>query len=326
VHTRAKIRSIDEQRIRAELSRGRIIVAAGFQGTTGEGQITTLGRGGSDTTAVALAAVLNDPERRSRTPPNEHARSPAPADDGVVCEIYTDVDGVFTADPNRVRTARRLERISYEEMLELASLGAAVMHNRAVIFGWKYDIPIHVRPSAKPDAGTMILRESPDMEDLAVVGCALKQDLGRISLRKIPNRPGVQSAIFRHISEAGVMVDDIMQTEFGDLASISFTVDHTDLADVKVAAGRALEEVGTGELAIEIGLAKVSAVGAGMRTQTGVATTMFEALGAAGIPINNITTSEIKISCILPMQHGEAALQIVHDAFDLGVEVPARQF
>jgi len=300
VHTKAKIRSINAERIRAELSRGRIIVAAGFQGTTNDGDITTLGRGGSDTTAVALAAALRVGEN------------------GGVCEIYTDVDGVYTADPCKVRNARKLDRISYEEMLELATLGAAVMHNRAVTFGQKYLVPIHVRHSGKMDAGTLIVKESPDMEDIAVVGCALKQALGRISLRRVPNKPGTQAQIFRHIAEANIVVDDIMQTEYGDTANISFTVDHPDLAEVKVAAGKALEEIGTGELAIEIGLAKVSAVGAGMQSQPGVAATMFQALGDAGIPINNITTSEIKISCILPQQHGERALQIVHDAFGLG--------
>jgi aspartate kinase len=366
-HTKARIRSIDEDRIRRELERGRIIVAAGFQGTTGSGDITTLGRGGSDTTAVALAAALsrhversadelgaesmggardiqqpsaiNDQHRTSglvpppsksggvglapfpaagaaaRSEPSSDVAASVPA---VVCEIYTDVLGVYTADPRKVPRARKLDRISYEEMLELASLGAAVMHNRAVIFGWKYDVPIHVRHSHQPDPGTMIVRESADMEDIAVVGCALKQDLGRVSLRRVPNRPGVQSLIFQRIAEANIMVDDIMQTEFGEQANISFTVDHADLADVKVAAGKALDEIGTGELAIEIGLAKVSAVGAGMRTHSGIASTMFEALGKAGVPINNITTSEIKISCILPQQMGEKALQAVHDAFGLG--------
>lgn len=300
VHTKARIRSIDRQRILSALEQRRIVVVAGFQGTTGEGQITTLGRGGSDTTAVAIAAALQCEAGTAR------------------CEIYTDVDGVYTADPHRVPNARKIDRISYEEMLELASLGAAVVHNRAVTFGQKYGVPIHVRHSARPGEGTMIVRESADMEDIAVVGCALKQDLGRISLRGVPNRPGAQGAIFRHISEANIVVDDIMQTETGETVNISFTVDHIDLADVKLAAESALEEIGAGEFAIEIGLAKVSAVGAGMQSQPGVAATMFEALGRAGIPISNITTSEIKISCILPMQHGEEALQIVHDAFGLG--------
>ena len=300
VHTRARIRGIDAERLRTQLAKGRVVVAAGFQGVTDSGEITTLGRGGSDTTAVALAAALGVGE------------------DGGMCEIYTDVDGVYTADPRLVPHACRLDRISYEEMLELASLGAGVMHNRAVMFGQKFDVPIHVRHSGKPDAGTMIVKETPEMEERAVIGCALKQDLGRVSLRRVPNAPGVQAQIFRHISEANIVVDDIMQTEYGEMANISFTVDHADLSDVKVAAGRALESLGTGELAVEIGLSKVSAVGVGMRTQTGVATQMFHVIGEAGIPINNITTSEIKISCILPRQYGEPALRLVHDAFGLG--------
>ncbi|MHC4217766.1 MAG: aspartate kinase [Planctomycetota bacterium] len=303
IHTKARIRSIDTEGLETELDRGRIIVVAGFQGMSSEGQITTLGRGGSDTTAVAIAAALG-------------VRG-GDGDRGGVCEIYTDVDGVYTADPRRVPNARKLDRITYEEMLELASLGAGVLHNRAVIFGQKYDVPIRVRPSAGPDEGTMIVKETPEMEDITVVGCALKPDLGRISLRRVPNTPGVQAGIFRHIAEAGTIVDDIMQTEYGDRADVSFTVDHQDLADVKVAVEKALEEIGTGELAVEIGLAKVSAVGVGMRTHSGVAAGMFKALGDAGIHIANITTSEIKISCIVPKAQGEQALQVVHDAFGL---------
>jgi aspartate kinase len=299
VHTKARIRSIDAARIRGELDNGRVVVAAGFQGVTTKGEITTLGRGGSDTTAVALAAALKVGE------------------EGGACEIYTDVDGVYTADPRKVTNARKLARISYEEMLELAALGAGVMHNRAVMFGEKYGVPIHVRHSHKPDTGTMIIKETPEMEEIAVVGVALKPDLGRVSLRRVPNHSGVQSLLFRSIAEANVIVDDIMQTEFGDMANISFTVEHADLADVKIAAAKALEQMGSGELAIEIGLAKVSAVGAGMRTHTGIAAAMFKALGDAGIPIHNITTSEIKISCIVPKEHGERALRLVHDAFGL---------
>lgn len=304
-HTKARIKSINTARIRAELARGRIVVAAGFQGVSDDGQITTLGRGGSDTTAVAIAAALQNDQAAAREGLS------------VVCEIYTDVDGVYTADPRKVPGARKLERISYEEMLELASLGAGVMHNRAVMFGQNHNVPIHVRHSQKPDAGTMILKESPEMEDVAVVGCALKPDLGRISLRRVPNRAGVQAAIFKHISDANIAVDDIVQTEYGDTATISFTVEHNELSDVKAAAHRALEEQGSGELAIEIGLAKVSAVGVGMRSHTGVATTMFKALGENGIFIHNITTSEIKISCIIPKEQGEKALRVVHDAFGL---------
>ncbi|MHC4414365.1 MAG: aspartate kinase [Planctomycetota bacterium] len=308
IHTRARIRSIDTRCLRDELDRGRIIVVAGFQGMSSDGQITTLGRGGSDTTAVAIAAALGVGHRGARG---------GGGGGGGVCEIYTDVEGVYTADPKQVAGARKLPRISYAEMLELAALGAGVLHNRAVVFGQKYEVPIHVRSSAEAAAGTMITKETPEMEDITVVGCALKADLGRISLRGVPNRPGVQAAIFEHIAEANVVVDDIVQTEDGDHATVSFTVDHQELADVKVAAARALEALGSGELAIEIGLAKVSAVGVGMRTHSGVAAAMFKALGDAGIHIANITTSEIKISCIVPKEHGPRALQAVHDAFGL---------
>lgn len=305
-HTKARILSIDVERFAREFRAGRVVVAAGFQGVTDDGGITTLGRGGSDTTAVAIAAALGV----SR----EHGS----------CEIYTDVDGVFTADPRLVRNARRLDRISYEEMLELASSGAAVMQPRSVMFGQKFDVPIHVRHSQKPDAGTIICRETPEMEDIVVAGCALKRDLGRISLRRIPNHPGVQGMVFSQISKGNVVVDDIIQTTHGDSASLSFTVDHGDLADVKIAAGHVLEQLGTGELAVEIGLAKVSVAGVGMRNHSGVAATMFKALGDAGINIANITTSDIKISCIVPKEHGERALQVVHDAFELGKEPAAR--
>jgi aspartate kinase len=309
-HRKARITSIDPARMREELRRGRVPVVAGFQGIAPNGDITTLGRGGSDTTAVALAAALNV------------------GADGGYCDIFTDVDGVYTADPRLVSNAAKLSRISYEEMLELATLGAGVMHARAVMFGEKYGVPIHVRHSQKPDSGTMIVKEYPGMEDIVVVGAALKADLGRVSLRRIPNNVGVQGMIFDRISKANIMVDDIVQTEFGDMASISFTVEHSDLADVKIAASQVLDALGTGELAIEIGLAKVSAVGTGMKSHTGVASRMFRALGEASVPIHNITTSEIKISCIVPKEHGQKALQTVHDAFglELGDQVkPAMQ-
>lgn len=307
VHCKAKIRSIDVDRIRFELDANRIVVAAGFQGVSIDGQITTLGRGGSDTTAVALAAALSGSVGTA------------------TCEIYTDVQGVFTADPRCVGTARKLDRISYEEMLELASLGAGVMHSRAVMFGRNYNVPIHVRHSASPEPGTMILEETPDMEHVSVVGCALTPDLGRVSLRKIPNQPGVEATIFKHIAAADVLVDDIMQIEYGDHMDISFTVEYQDLADIKIAVQKFLDEIGTGTLGVEVGLAKVSVVGVGMRTHTGVATTMFKALGDAGVNIANITTSEIKISCIVAKEDGERSLQIVHDAFELDKPIEQRE-
>ncbi len=313
LHTRARILSIDTRCLLEELDRGRIIVVAGFQGMSAEGQLTTLGRGGSDTTAVAIAAALAVGGGRDRA----GGGSGGGWGGGGVCEIYTDVDGVYTADPRYVSTARKLKTISYEEMLELASLGARVLQSRAVVFGQKYDVPIHVRHCDAPDEGTMITRETPEMEQITIVGCALTPDLGRVSLRHVPNTDGMQAAIFRHIAAAGVLVDDIVQTEHGSTATLSFTVDHQDLAEVKVAADRALKEIGAGELGVEIGLAKVSAVGLGMRTHSGIAAKMFEVLGDAGIHIANITTSEIKISCIVPKEQGQRALRLVHDGFGL---------
>jgi len=300
MHTKAKIRYIDVDRLRRELEAGRIVVAAGFQGVTVDGHITTLGRGGSDTTAVALAAALG----QSYGEP-------------VTCEIFTDVDGVYTADPRKVADAHKIDRISYEEMLELASLGAGVMHNRAVMCGRNHGVPIHVRHSQRRENGTMITEETPEMERVAVVGCALTDDLGRVSVRKLPNRPGIQGEMFQAISDAGVLVDDIMQTEYGECADISFTGAIDDLPQIRAVVQRFLDVLGAGSMEVETGLAKVSVVGVGMRTHTGVATTMFNALGTAGISIANITTSEIKISCIVNAIDGERALRIVHDAFDL---------
>ena len=305
-HGRARVVKVARERLEAELLAGRVPVVCGFQGVSRDGEITTLGRGGSDTTAVALAAALQVAEH------------------GGCCEIFTDVDGVYTADPRLVPEASKLARISYEEMLELALLGAQVMHPRAVLFGERYGVPIHVRHSQRPDEGTMICRETPEMEEVMVVGAALKPDLGRVSLRRIPNNPGVQGMLFEAVAKAGILVDDIVQTEFGEIASISFTVDHGDLADVKIAASQVLDRVGTGELAIEIGLAKISVVGTGMKSHVGVASRMFTALGDAGIPIHNITTSEIKISCILGKEHAQRALAIAHEAFGLD-KLGARQ-
>jgi len=295
-HTRARIRSIDTARMTAELKAGRVVIVAGFQGVTEDGQITTLGRGGSDTTAVALAAALG----------------------AEVCEIFTDVDGVYTADPRLVPEARKLERISYDEMLELAVLGAGVMHSRAVQFGQRYQVPIHVRHSRKSDAGTLITQENPEMENASVVGCALKENLGRVSLRDLPNRPGVDAAIFVALAQADINVDDIIQNEAsGGGMNISFTVEHRDLSDIKSAMERVLAEFGRGEQLIDVGLSRVSVVGLGMRHHTGVAAKMFTALADAGINIFNITTSEIKISCIINRSDGERALKAVHAAFGL---------
>jgi aspartate kinase len=307
-HTKARIRTIDSGSsgaIRRHLDKGRVVVVAGFQGVTHDGQITTLGRGGSDTTAVALAAAL-------------HAKE---------CEIYTDVDGIYTADPRIVPDARKLERISYEEILELASLGAKVMASRSIMFGMKYGVPIHVRHSMLPDTGTMIVPETRDMEQEEVTGVALKTNLGRVTLTNLPGGPGVQARVFAAIAEAGLVVDDIIQSEVSpDSTSVSFTVDHADLVDIRPVLDRVLRTQERGGVKVDVGLCKVSAVGVGMRSHAGVAAKMFKALaeapGAAGrgIAIQNITTSEIKISCILAKEDGEPAMRAVHQAFGLGAD------
>lgn len=301
VHGRSRITRIECGRLERLISRGEIPVVAGFQGISDEGEITTLGRGGSDTTAVAIAAVLRVKES------------------GGCCEIFTDVDGVYTADPRLVRSAVKLPRISYEEMLELATLGAGVVHARAVLFGEKYGVPIHVRHSQKADHGTMISRENPSMEELAVVGCALKDDLGRVSIRQIQNVVGLQGRLFTALAHANIVVDDIMQTEHGSTTMIAFTVEHADLSDAKQIVARTLQELNEGEMSVEVGLAKVSVVGVGMKSHAGVASRMFCALGEAGITIHNITTSEIKISCIIDAASGQRALEVVHCAFGLGL-------
>ena len=301
VHGRARITRIECGRLERLISRGEIPVVAGFQGTSDEGEITTLGRGGSDTTAVAIAAALHISE------------------EGGYCEIFTDVDGVYTADPRLVRSAVKLPRISYEEMLELATLGAGVLHARAVLFGEKYGVPIHVRHSQKPDHGTMISRENPNMEELAVVGCALKDELGRVSIRQIKNVVGLQGRLFTALAHANIVVDDIMQTEQGSATMIAFTVEHADLADSKQIVAKTLQELAEGEMSVEVGLAKVSVVGVGMKSHAGVASRMFRALGEAGVAIHNITTSEIKISCIIDAANGQRGLEAVHSTFGLGL-------
>ena len=302
-HTKARIRTIASDPIRKRLKEGKVVVVAGFQGITPDGHVTTLGRGGSDTTAVALAAALKADE----------------------CEIFTDVDGVYTADPRVVPNARKIPKISYEAILELASLGAKVMASRSILFGMKYGVPIHVRHSMLPDPGTWIVPETQDMEQEEVTGVALKTNLGRITLTGLPGGPGVQARIFAAVGAAGIAVDDIIQSEVApDHTNVSFTVDHADLVDIRPVLDRITRELGRGEVKVDVGLCKVSAVGVGMRSHTGVAAKMFKALaeakgaGGRGIAIQNITTSEIKISCILAKEDGEAAMRAVHEAFGLG--------
>jgi len=295
--SKARIQSINKQRIFEQLEAGKIVIVAGFQGVTPEGDNTTLGRGGSNATLVALGAVLK-------------------AD---VCENYTDVDGIYTADPRIVKNARKIERISYDEMLELSGLGASVLQTRAVEFAKKYNVPIHVRNSQNDNAGTWIVAETPNMEHIVVSGAALKKDLTRVSVKSVPDRPGIAAKIFGDIAAANIVVDDIIQTITDDnTANISFTVEHGDLHDIKPVVDRLCKELNTKTHPIyHSDLAKVSVVGVGMRVHTGVAQRMFKALADAKINIQNITTSEIKISCIIDKEDGAKALQLVHDAFEL---------
>jgi len=295
-HQKARIQQIDLHRMRKELDAGKIVIIAGFQGVTPDGDVTTLGRGGSNATLVAIGAVL-------------HAE---------VCENYTDVDGIYTADPRIVTDARKIDRISYDEMMELSSVGASVLQTRAVEFAKKYNVPIHVRNSQHDKPGTWIVAENKAMEHIVVSGCALKKDLTRVALKGIPDRPGIVAQLFAAVGQANVVVDDIIQNVLDDgTANISFTVEHGDVADLKPVVDKKLVEFGGGTAMYETNLAKVSVVGVGMKQSTGVAAKMFGALADKKINIQNISTSEIRISCIVAKNDAETALKAVHAAFDL---------
>jgi aspartate kinase len=298
VFSKARIQSINQKRIFDQLSSGKIVIIAGFQGVTPEGDYTTLGRGGSNATLVAIGAVLK-------------------AD---VCENYTDVDGIFTADPRIVKNAVKIDRISYDEMLELSGLGASVFQTRALEFAKKFNVPIHVRSSQNETEGTWIVAETPHMEHIVVSGAAIKKNLIRVTIKNVPDHPGVAAKIFGDIAAANIVVDDIIQNVMDDnTANISFTVEHGDLHEIKPAVDKLIKELGGKTTPIyQENLAKVSAVGVGMKVHTGVAQKMFKALADGKINIQNITTSEIRISCIISKEDANRALQIVHEAFNLG--------
>ena len=295
--SRARIQSIDTRRLREALDRGIIVIVAGFQGVDADFNITTLGRGGSDTTAVAIAAALG----------------------AGVCEIYTDVDGVYTADPRIAPQARRIDAISYDEMHELASLGAGVMHPRSIEFAKKFSVVVHVRSSLTDAPGTTIMSNPPGMEDIVVRGATLKPDIGRIVFVGVPNRPGVAAAIFSEVAARHIAVDDIIQNvlEQGETANISFTTIGDDMREARAVAEIVSRRFGIKEVAIDEGLAKVSVVGVGMRTHSGVAARMFAALSEAEVNIQNVSTSEIVISVVVDRDAGERALKAVHRAFEL---------
>ncbi|MDX1930055.1 MAG: aspartate kinase [Pirellulaceae bacterium] len=293
--TKARIRKISADRIRKLLAENNIVIAAGFQGIDEDFNITTLGRGGSDTTAVALAAVL----------------------DADACEIHTDVDGVYTTDPRQLPEARQMSRIGYDEMLELASLGAGVMHNRSIEFAKKYDVPIHVRSSFSDTRGTLIVSES-ESPSTAVCGAAMTRDEARITIQGVPDTPGTSYEIFKRLADRKITVDMIVQNVGQEnRADISFTVPKEELSAALKAVKQAAELVGATGFTHDDQVSKVSAVGLGMAKQTGVAQQMFRAIADAGINIQMITTSEIKISVLVSRAESLSALRAVHQAFQL---------
>jgi aspartate kinase len=299
-HTKARIHSISTDRMRKLLDEGNIVIAAGFQGIDDDFNITTLGRGGSDTTAVALAAVLK-------------------AD---ACEIFTDVDGVYTTDPRILPEARRVKQISYDEMLELASLGAGVMHSRSIEFGKKFHVPIHVRSSFTDIQGTMIVAE-PEAPDQAVCGAALVKDEARITVEGVPDRPGVSHAIFSKVAARRLTVDMIVQNVGAEgRANVSFTVPKDELPTALEAIHEVAAELGAKSVTHDDQVSKVSVVGLGMARQTGVAEKMFRALAQSNVNILAITTSEIKISALVHRDQAALALRVVHQAFQLQTEPP----
>ncbi|PSF05299.1 aspartate kinase [Marinobacter fuscus] len=302
-HTKARIKQIDEQNMRKDLDAGRVVVVAGFQGMDENGNITTLGRGGSDTTAVALAAALKADE----------------------CQIYTDVDGVYTTDPRVVDSARRLERITFEEMLEMASLGSKVLQIRAVEFAGKYNVPLRVLSSFKEGNGTLITLEDENaMEQPVVSGIAFNRDEAKLTISGVPDTPGSALGILKPISDANIEVDMIVQNVGEDnKTAFTFTVHRNDFKRAQEVLRGVTKELGAGEVGGDTKIAKVSIVGVGMRSHAGVATIMFEALSKEGINIQMISTSEIKISVVIDEKYLELAVRALHSAFELdnaGVE------
>jgi len=294
--SQALIMSIGAERIHKQLDKGKIVIVAGFQGIDKDENITTLGRGGSDTTAVALAVAL----------------------DAEQCEIYTDVDGIYTTDPRIFKDAVKMDRICYDEMLEMASLGAGVMHIRAVGFGMRYNVKIHVRNSGNNNTGTIISAEDSEMEGVSVSGATVQRDMAKISLVKVDNVPGNAAKVFAHLAKAKVIVHDIIQTEIShEKANLSFMIGISDIDAANAAIDQIKEEVNCEEVFVRDDIAEVSVVGVGMRTHYGVAETMFGALAEAKVNIDSITTSEIRISCAVDRDQADKALRAVCVAFQL---------
>jgi len=297
-HTKARIQSIDDENMRADLKAGRVVVVAGFQGMDTDGNITTLGRGGSVTTGVALAAALNADE----------------------CQIYTDVDGVYTTDPRVVSNARRLDKITFEEMLEMASLGSKVLQIRAVEFAGKYNVPLRVLHSFQDGPGTLITldEEFSQMEQPIVSGIAFNRDEAKVTVLGVPDTPGVASRILAPIGQANIEVDVIVQNVAADnTTDLTFTVNRTDMEKAKVVLDQVAKELGAREVVTDDSIVKLSIVGVGMRSHAGVAASMFQTLATENINIQMITTSEIKISVIIEERYLELAVRSLHTAFGL---------
>ena len=295
-HTKARIIDVKADRMIKELGAGKIVIVAGFQGITEEHDITTLGRGGSDTTAVALAKAL-------------HAK---------MCEIYTDVDGIYTADPRIVKNASKLDRISYEEMLEMASLGAQVMHPRSIELAGKFDIPLHVRSSFNTKKGTIICREAKMMEKVLVSGVTINKSEAKVTICDVPDKPGIAARIFKKLAEENINIDMIIQNISRTGATdVSFTVSESDLAKTLKVSRDISRAIGAKGVTSDSNIAKVSVVGIGMKTHAGVAAKMFDTLASKKVNIEMISTSEIKISCVIDKKKADEAVRAIHDAFKL---------
>ena len=295
-HTKARILQIDGQRIQRDIKAGRVVVVAGFQGVDEKGNITTLGRGGSDTTGVALAAALKADE----------------------CQIYTDVDGVYTTDPNVCKDARKVEKVSYDEMLELASLGAKVLQIRSVEFAKKYDVDVHVRSSLNDNTGTMVTREDKDMEGILVSGVAYDKNEAKIAVLGVPDKPGIAAKLLTPLSDAAISVDMIVQNVSHDgMTDFTFTVTKADLKKALLITNEAAKEIQAKEVQSDENISKISIVGLGMRSHAGVATRMFAVLAKNNINIGMISTSEIKISVVIDEKYTELAVRVLHEEFGL---------
>jgi len=301
---KARIRAIDAERVRRDLAAGRVVVVAGFQGVDGEGYITTLGRGGSDTTAVALAAVLKADE----------------------CQIFTDVDGVYTTDPRVVPEARRLRRITFEEILEMASLGSKVLQIRAVGFAGKYNVPLRVLSAFEDGEGTLITYEDPDMEAPLISGIAFSRDEAKLTIVGVPDEPGVAYRILGPIGEANVEVDIIVQNVAADATTdFTFTVHRNDYEKALEQLQDIAVELGARDVSGDPRIAKISLVGVGMRSHVGIASRMFQTLAREGINIRMISTSEIKVSVVVDEKYLELGVRALHETFELGREPVAEE-